>query len=196
MTDLSAIPVRNQGSKPSCVGYAGGTMKEYYDFKDTGTYTHYSRRGIYGMSKQQDGVPGVDGTYPRTMMKVLKETGAFNEATVPDDLTLSRSEYNNFPVTEAMREEAQPRVIKSYAKVDPLTWDSLRNAIYDHGVVAILISLDNQFFHYQGGDLPVPATRLSGHEMVAYGYDEDFVYFRNSQKDGAIKATESSAFGT
>lgn len=180
MTDISMIPVYNQGKQPSCVAHAGATAKEYLDYMDTGKVERYSKRLLYSLAKASDGIPDIDGTYPRVAWKQLKGFGAADESLVTDDITLSRSEYNTVAVTDEIRANAQPRIIKSFAAVYPITWDSLKDAIEDYKVVNILIALDNSFFHTVNGHLTPPATRVSGHQIFAYGYDEDHIYFRNS----------------
>jgi C1A family cysteine protease len=180
MTDISMIPVYNQGKQPSCVAHAGATVKEYLDLLDTKTLTRYSKRFLYSLAKRNDGIPDVDGTWPRVAWQQLRSFGTVDETLVPDDITLSRTDYNTVQVNFELQKNAQPRVLKSFALVSPLTWDSLKNAIEDYKLVPILIALDNSFFHTVNGHLTPPATRLSGHEMFCYGYDEDHIYFRNS----------------
>lgn len=179
-TDLSSIPVLDQGKQVSCTAYAMGTMKEFYDMNDTGTHTPYSRRSLYADCKQTDGIPNIDGTYPTHTMKRLRSRGINKADTILDDITLGRAEYNGVKFTDSINAEAQEAIIKAYLQVSPLTFQTLKNAIYDYGLVAILIELDNEFFKYRGGALVPPKEIVSGHEMVAYGYDEKFIYFRNS----------------
>lgn len=179
-TDISIIPVWDQGSKPSCVAHAIGTMKEYFDTIDTGSFVRYSKRGFYARCKATDGIPNVDGTYPGKAMSIIKSEGIADESLIKDDITLSREEYNNPGIAEKEFANAQPKIIRSYAWAHSNDFEGLKHDIFDFKLVAVLISLDNRFFHYTGGVLPIPKTRLSGHEMVAYGYDKDYIYFRNS----------------
>lgn len=178
-TDISMIPVLNQGKQVSCTAYAMGTMKEYFDFLDTGVLPEYSRRSLYADCKQTDGIPDVDGTYPAHVMKRLRSRGINKRISVPDDTTLSRSEYNNVEFTKDLNDEAQETVIKAYVFA-PTSFEGLKKAIYDYKLVSILITLDNSFFRYTTGALQPPKEVISGHEMVAYGYTKDTIKFRNS----------------
>jgi len=87
-------PVKNQGQRGTCVGFAGVAMKEFQEKIEhvkeieAGKVGHpdkvydYSEQWLYQNCKKIDGYNG-EGTYPRAAMKVLNKIGVPTESAWP-----------------------------------------------------------------------------------------------------------------
>ena len=75
------IPVSlNQLNDPrsgGCVPFSTTTMKQYQERQQTGAwyYTDASAIRLHARCKQLDGIPNVEGTYPRVALQVAKDEG-------------------------------------------------------------------------------------------------------------------------
>lgn len=192
-TDISMLPVQYQGKKPSCVAYSGALIKQWLDYKETGEIRDYSKRFLYALAKKNDQIPEIDGTYPRVAWDQLRKIGICDGSFVEDDITLERNEYQTPEISQGALDNAEPRQIKSYVAVNPINFDSLKSEIYSNGLVAVLMNIGDNFWTNEKGENTWDGSQLfplrqfdnfvSGHEVVAYGYDKDFIYFRNHWSD-------------
>lgn len=168
-TDILWIPVFNQLANGSCVGHAHAVIHIYNEFKENKKLVPVSPRYLYALSKKYDNYTG-QGTSPRVTAKIQVDKGCASETYVPNDNTLAHDIY--IKVDESTGIDAGRYKMKGYAFVaDNL--DSLKQAIYQNGLVAITISVGNY-------DTEIKKGTLGLHRVVAYGYDGDKILFRNS----------------
>jgi len=187
-TDLSIVPVLMQAQEPSCVGHATAAGMMY---TDSGAYSYdYSPRFLYALCKRDDGVAG-DGTYYRQALKEAKQYGVSDNAQFPNVVTLDIPTYSNAAlIPQAAFDVAKNRLVKSYVSVTDLSIAGLKQAIYQNKVVLLGVNVGNEWWTAANGTtswaaadiLPLrpPASVVSGHAILAYGYDENYIYFRNS----------------
>lgn len=175
ITDISFIPVLNQKAIGSCVGHAHAIVHIYNEFKENGKVPDLSPRYLYALSKKLDGYVG-QGTFPRVTAKIQSDKGCATQTTVPNNSDLSHEDYINIVETEAIALDAKPYKTKGYAAplIDPY---SLKQAIIQNGVVTITLSVGNF-------NNPIKKGNLGWHRVVAYGYEGDKFYFRNSWGEG------------
>ena len=74
--------------------------------------------------------------------------------------------------------------------LNDLSFDGIKKAIYENGLVLLGVHVGNEWWTAPNGNsswqeadiLPLrpPKVRISGHAILAYGYDENYIYFRNS----------------
>ena len=76
---LSMSPVRNQGSRGTCVAFAMTAMHEFYRRK-TGFPQDFSEQFLYDRTKQIDGIPASCGTWAVKAAQVLANLGQCREA--------------------------------------------------------------------------------------------------------------------
>lgn len=69
------LRVHTQGTKPICVGETGSLMKEEKERRER-NFIDFDGEWLYNECKKIDGIPNVQGTYFRAMLKVLTNTGA------------------------------------------------------------------------------------------------------------------------
>lgn len=166
--NITPLPVRDQGNKGTCVGQAGANANEILQFKERGTAERLSSLYLYGMCKQLDGYPEIEGTFLRVLMKVLTEYGAPPENRFPYYTNWSKPPV---PVG-GIHSLARPNRIKTYAKVQ--TEQELKQALIEQGPVPIAMLITESFFKARYGVVPKEAsgTLLGGHAMTLIGYDD------------------------
>lgn len=168
MTDISMIPVSNQLDKGTCVGQGEGGMAEFFNYIETKKYTKLSKRFLYGQCKKIDGIPDMQGTYPRIAGKVWFDEGIAEDALLSDDNSLPYGDYLKYEVTDKMKANARIYRTGGYAFVLPRLEDILQ-AIYQNKVVGVTF----QFGAW--GSLPVkpdPNPAVGSHRNYLYGYEE------------------------
>lgn len=183
LEQVIALPVWHQRKIGACVGHAGAKYKQKLDLIDTGQLFKLSARFLYALAKCRDGVVG-EGTFPRLVAKILKDTGCATEETVPNDTTLPHEEYVYNRVESAIPSaaftEAKRFTISGYAFPDPKNVNELKRAIIDgHGCI-LLMRVGEEWWTNKNGDnswdkedlLPIrpPQDVVSGHEIYLYGY--------------------------
>lgn len=188
LSDISQLPVLMQGTQPSCVGHAtaAGMM-----WKDNGAWSwDYSPRYLYDLCKRDDGDPN-EGTFYRQALKEANSYGVCDNAEFPNDVTLPYATYVNWNLIPANAfSVASDRKVQTYVSVQNLTFQSIKDAIYQNGVVLLGVEVGKEWYTSVEGIgswvaadvLPVrpPATVISGHAILAYGFDANYIYFRNS----------------
>ena len=155
-TDISKIPILDQGKLGSCVGHAFANYINYFEILE-GREPEVSPRYIYGMCKKIDNLDS-QGTYPRVGAAILKNFGAATTNFVPNNVKLSHEEYIDLPE----KDDAEARKVLSYAFV-PNTIEMIKQALVKHKFVAL------------GMKLP-----QGNHYVLAYGYNNDYIYYINS----------------
>lgn len=181
ITDISALPVENQLGLGTCVGQAEGKGQEHRDLIETGKFTRVSKRFVYEQSKERDGNPNIQGTWPSITAKVLKDLGTPREELVPDINTLSHEDYCKVEITDEIKTDASARRVAGYAYA--YTLDDIKIAIAQKGVMNATLSVGDW------SHLPVkPGSPSNLHRIMIFGYEkvgEDWkIYFRNSWGEG------------
>ena len=190
-SDISQLPILMQAQQPACVGFAtaSGMMAT-----DKGAYSwDYSPRFLYDLAKRDDGVPNVEGTYYRQCLKEGQKNGVCDNVEFPNDVSLQYNIYKDWTLIPANAfTAAKNRLVKSYVAVDDLSLDGIKQAIYQNGYVLLGVQLGDEWWTSPTGvtswaqdDILNPALRppknvVSGHAILAYGYDQDYIYFVNS----------------
>lgn len=207
--DLSLFlgPVKDQGDLGACTGFAFAGMREFlyrkflsYEKKPQLTIDDaiFSPLFLYFMERQMEGdIDEDDGAQSRTGMRVLAKTGVCQETADP----YSPGRYAAAP-TSAMIEQAQLYRIGAYHRV--LTLQDLLGVLASGYVSSMAIEVYESFESdatASSGQVPVPAAgekMLGGHEVLAYGYDQDrnVVLVRNSWgKDWGLGGNFELPFG-
>lgn len=106
------MPIRNQGQESTCVAFSSTALKEYYDNLQRHTTGYFSPRFMYTECKKIDGIPNLDGTYPRTAMQILNTLGVAPESDWPYNLG-----KNSQPKSQNIYADAKPQLIKGYARL-------------------------------------------------------------------------------
>ena len=191
MPDYSNLPTYHQSKQPACTAHAAVWMVNYLDFHDVGMLGKLVPRMIYALSKRDDGIPNEEGTYYRQALKELKDYGVCSDPYFANDVSLSKEEYKDWTkIPQSAYEEGEPRKIASYVALDTITMNSLKQAIYQNKIVLLGMYVGESFWTDKYGNVSWKASDLfplrspepivSGHAVVAIGYDKDNIYFKNS----------------
>lgn len=170
-TDQSAVFQQKYGS---CVGGSARSIIEYWIWKLTGRRVKVSDRFLYAMAKAMDGMPNVEGTWPRVMLKVMFGLGTPLLERWPHEPSPTHADFIKEPPLD-VREEAIENVLKGgFARV--ATYDELKRAIWLFGPLLVTLPV---FATYDkvGSNGKVKPSDGSGprgfHENIATGWDDD-----------------------
>jgi len=153
----ASIPVLNQGSEPSCVGYSSVSFKREQEKIEEKKILNFSGQDFYQECKKIDGIPNQQGTYIRVAMKVMKNTG------------IKDSENNIYK-------------IGAYTKVN--TIDELKYALVANGFALIGVEIFENFFNPEQGviDYKEGLASKGKHAILVGAFDDDMgrIAFKNS----------------
>lgn len=69
------LPLYNQGESPQCVAFSAALASTIDQRRDHRRTVVYDAPELYARCKERDGIPDVDGTYPRVALKIKQERG-------------------------------------------------------------------------------------------------------------------------
>ena len=69
------MPVLDQGESPKCVAYSAALASTIDERRDAHRTRLFDADEGYARCKERDGIPDIDGTYPRVMLDVKRERG-------------------------------------------------------------------------------------------------------------------------
>ena len=141
--------------------------------------------------KKIDGFKPTDGTDMRSVFLTLKNKGLAPRGTLNEDTTVDIATYTDpSGITPLVTAEEGINKISGFAFLPTVTFESLKQAIFANGVVGLLIDVGPEMWTDINGNISwaekdilpmrIPSYIVSGHFVVAYGYDENFIYFINS----------------
>ncbi len=158
------LTVHNQGSEPSCVGYACASIKEDKEIRENNRVV-FDGSWIYKECKKIDGMPETAGTFFRSGLKVLKEIG-----TMP-------------------KGGGDPEQFKigSYALVDDNSFEGLKKAFVVNGALLIGYKYSKNGWKDAYIRPPEEGERVTGHAVKMIGYTEDHLIIHNSHGEKVAK---------
>lgn len=68
-------PVMNQGGTYECVPFGMTEIRRLHELIEVGTYPDFDPHALYRRCKEKDGIPLVDGTYPRVALDIMLHEG-------------------------------------------------------------------------------------------------------------------------
>lgn len=177
-SDISMLPVMDQKSWGSCVGQAEGTAIAYFDYLENKN-VDISRRFIYAKCKLIDGIPDLQGTYPRIAGSILSSIGATTGLFVPDDNSLPYAYYLAIPSDSApLLADAKKRKA-NFANVG-LDLNSLKQAIYQNKMVTVSLYVDWDAWRQAKLKAPNPKNIIGLHRVALFGFKGNEFFGRNS----------------
>lgn len=175
------FPIYDQGNLGSCVGNATAAAIQYLYRKNKKPNVTPSRLAIYYGARKIEGTIASDaGCMIRDAIKVVVKEGAGAEAYWPYTISQFRR-----PPSAAYTRNAQIHQALVYERVAQ-DRDLIRRVIASGFPIVYGISVFDSFDTKdteRTGVVPYPAdseTMLGGHAILMCGYDEQFVYSRNS----------------
>lgn len=182
--DYSDIPVLFQGKIPACGSHAAATLKMIQDKRKNSPRYHWNK------VKAVDGLPLSDGMTITSLFSGLRKVGICEYDLLGNDVTLDLSTYSHANITPAMDENASKFRTSSEAYINRPTFDQIKKSVFINGACIILYRCGQNMYKNKNGVtdwseaiLPLSPTNFpmdSGHYVCVIGYDENYIYFRNS----------------
>lgn len=177
ISDINWLIVNLQQNTPMCGPHSGTHLKALMDNEDTGK-NRYSPAFLWRAIKTLDGFAPNQGTSIEAIFKALKEFGICDWDILPTDFTLSEQDQAYTKLTDAQKDNAQPRIIKAYAVTYNPTNEQVREILAKYKYVILLLQFDGAWWsgsiHHSNG------TKKYGHFVCSYGYDKDYIYVIDS----------------
>lgn len=154
--------VLNQGRCGTCVSKTVNAAMSAGAGKDLSSLFNYI------LCKEEDGLPNIEGTFPRVSLKIAKNIGSCSESLLPYS---KLKECLTFPeITEAMRISAGLHKIDYFARIYSL--EEIQQSLAAKKLVVGGILITDSFLNWdKKGNIPVPEGRIYGaHAVLATGY--------------------------
>lgn len=183
--DISMFPTHHQHKLPTC----GANAFVWLEERMRGG--QYTPRYSWIADKAIDGFALEDGTDMLSIFRVGKNRGVCDNILLPDDSTQELQAYSNPGViTSVMDNNAKTKTFDSYGFIHFPSFEQIKEEIYKNQAILALVRVGNEWWtrpdglsSYQIKDimpLRTPKTVVSGHFIVLWGYDEQYIYFKNS----------------
>lgn len=173
-----------------CGAGAGKALQEVFS-NIAGNPTHLSMEYLWKKIKDVDGEPLGDGTTLLGIMKGLNKYGVCTNALLPTNaVDADPVAFAKDDTTSTMNMDASTREITTgYAFQWAPSFNDIKSAIYTHKAVILLMQVGAEFWTNSSGIASWAANEIlplsanfpiqSGHFVLAYGYDENYIYFLN-----------------
>lgn len=158
------LTINNQEAEPSCVGQSASTMKQEKELREKVTKV-FDGSWLYKECKKIDGMPSVEGTFLRCAFDILKKLGAK-------------------PINE---NDPSPYKIQMYARVDDLSFEGLKKAIFLHGTIQAGFTGSNPGWQGEVVRPPKAGEAMWNHAVALIGYEKDYIIGQNSWGENAHK---------
>lgn len=187
-TDISMLLVEDQGQRGSCTWNSLTYAMMLFAFWDVKKVPDLSWRHGYAMTKFIDGIMNVEGTFLSVALKVAKETGTATAALVPNNTSLSHTEFIDVPQSPEIFQEAANAKIKSFAGVlaDPF---HVKQAIFQNGFVLAAITVGTDMY-----TLPLKPLPFYGrHALFFFGFEDledgstDYFFLNSWSKNWGVE---------
>lgn len=171
------VPVKNQGSKPTCVAHAAASLVEYHHKRQhENKYRAFSTEFIYGT--RDDGYYVGDGMQIRNALTTLQKYGTPYKIECPGNNDFEEAIKNISENVDTYRELAYPHRISTYYRC--YSTQDIKTALVKHGPV--LVSMNT----YQGSKISDDIYTYDSnaehgrHCVMIYGYDDRGWLIQNS----------------
>ena len=148
----------DQENTPHCVGHASAYLKAEKERREK-NFIDFDPDWIYKECKKIDGLPAnTRGTYFRSGLKVLKNVGA---------MPVEKGDYSKYR-------------IGGYAKLENITFESIKQSIYEHGILLAGFKGSNLGWKNEYIRPPKKGEKIWGHAVALVGFTEKHIIFQNS----------------
>lgn len=149
-----------------------------------------SAQGLYFRSRIKENITVPSGSFIRGIVRTWKDEGYNFESDWVTSKTC-RCAPERYPIAEddKLLELSKDHKLDGYATIT--SWDGLKDAIYNYGCAIIAINMyENLEANGKTGTLPEPKGEpIGSHALCAIGYDNKYVYFLHSWRQGWSKVS-------
>jgi len=182
-------PVKNQGARGTCVGFASTSITEYFNAKEwSKPDLDLSEEMLYRKIKDVDvadyNYSGY-GAYSKSGAKALNLYGTCLDITLPYNSKIGDDGWKNIVVTEYMLKEAEEYKMLNYLMVQPEVEKIQRAILASDGPVMGAVTLYESYrkASSNGGLIPLRVSGekvIGGHEIVFTGWTKTHFEIKNS----------------
>ena len=173
-------PVRNQGSRGTCVAHAVIAVREQLEIAaGSPAEMNLSEQYVYWWCKAHDGIPKVSGTYISVGMRCLNETGAPWEEVWPYVSRETGDQGQGPPPAAAANGDPAFRTLRSQ-QFNRTDITGIKTCLSEGRVVAFSIPVFDSWYASSATSrwgkitLPLPGEPADGgHAMALVGYQDD-----------------------
>jgi hypothetical protein len=140
------LPVLMQSKQPACVGHGVAWALMQKELVRDGSFKLLSARFLYALCKKYDGIPG-EGTSIATALWVAENIGVCEDQYFPNDVSLDPHAYIDLSlIPPEAYENAKLHKSKTHKWVTDLSFNGLRNAIFQNDVVIIGMDISDAWW--------------------------------------------------
>jgi C1A family cysteine protease len=173
-------PVRNQGSRGTCVAHAVLAVREQLEIAaGSPPEMNLSEQYVYWWCKAHDGIPKVSGTYVSVAMRCLNETGAPWEEAWPYVSRETGDQGQGPPPPAAANGDPAFRMLRSQ-QFNRTDITGIKTCLSEGRIVAFSIPVFDSWYASSATSrwgkitLPLPGEPADGgHAMALVGYQDD-----------------------
>lgn len=173
-----SVPVKNQGSFPTCAAHAGSEIVEMFNQDQTHVYTMMSTEFIYG--NRPEGTYQGDGMYLRDVCNVLAKSGELTYLDLPGNSNVKAAMKAVNNLSERTLANAKVNRVSTYFTLSNET--EMKHALMNYGPLLVNMSiyksysLDENYIYTPDYD-----TEVTGcHAVVIIGWNKDGWLTQNS----------------
>ena len=143
--------IYDQNGLPACVGFATAGVKTDEEWLQWKKQISFDGEWLYNECKKQDGVPDVEGTFPRVALKIIKSLGMKRVG--------------------LCKKPEKKWIINSYYRITSNNNDDfIKQVLYQFGSILIGSSWYENWMNV--ADLfPIPNKKVGGHAYRIYGWN-------------------------
>ena len=173
-------PVRNQGSRSTCVAHAVTAVREQLEIAaGCPPEINLSEQYVYWWCKAHDGIPKASGTYVSVGMRCLNQTGAPWEEAWPYVSRDTDDQGQGPPPPAAANGDLAFRTLRSQ-EFNRTDTTGIKTCLYEGRVVAFSVPVFDSWYASSATSrwgkitLPLPGEPADGgHAMTLVGYQDD-----------------------
>jgi C1A family cysteine protease len=173
---LDPVPVKNQGSKPTCTAHALSSAVEYHHQRQHGWYARFSTEFLYGL--REKGYWIGHGMRIRDGLNTLLKYGNVYECDCEGNHDYDEAMNRVSKDSDRLKELAYPHRISAYFKIRSA--EELKTALMEHGVA--IVSMNTYDDHTLVNDVyTYDSTKDHGtHCVFIYGWNDKGWLVQNS----------------
>jgi len=180
-------PIRDQGSRGTCVAQAVTAMRECLWKRSEGSDEDLSEQHLYWLCKMNDGSPTEDGTFQRVAVPMITQFGQCRESTWPYNPAMIAGDISQGPPPTAAKQEGLTYKVRQGLAYSPRSVIDIQQRLSEGYPVAVSVPVypigGSSTFELpivkKTGDIimPIPGTvRKAGHAVCLTGYAFDSTY--------------------
>lgn len=175
--DVSWLKTLWQNGYPECGAHAGAVFKAILEHVNDGLTRTYSPVYLWKKIKSIDEFAPEDGTDMRSIFKALAKFGVCDYVMLPTNYQESLEQHTKDNTTEEQNKNAQPNIIKAYA-FGETDVENIKRDLFLNKVLLVLVDVGDTWW---GQRIVKKFSRKDGgHFIVAYGYDDYYLYIIDS----------------